>query len=446
MRYHRIYLPIVLILLVLNALQAQQEKLKVEIGENIQLGESLPNEQFMEPHITSHPTDPNHLLAVGWVWSTLKNTDTDVERCASFVSENGGKTWSHTDLPGAFCGDPWVSLTEKEAVLTALDIQTGNQLFAYFSTDGGHSWNETPQRLGYYHDGPRTTLHKDGSVYIASHKSVADMDNNRRTAIYTGRSIKNGQYIETTGQLIPSNLNLAVDGITTLSDGTLVIIYQDFQRHVKGPQRDKNGKWRGVLEKRREWLITSKDKGKTFSFPKMMTEACFDRANGLAADQTNGTYQDRLYSACGGDKGKTILFMYSKGEHKGDYWSDATAIELPESLQGERRDPHIAVNKDGIVAISWLDSRDKPSGCFSPYIAISSDGGESFSKPQRVGSELSCANEKAGKHVYESGRWSWGGDYFGLTAAADGRFHVLWSDARSGKFELMTAAVSVTKE
>ena len=42
-----------------------------------------------------------------------------------------------------------------------------------------------------------------------------------------------------------------------------------------------------------------------------------------------------------------------------------------------------------------------------------------------------------------NGRWSWGGDYFGLTAAADGRFHVLWPHARSGKFELMPAAISV---
>ncbi len=446
MKHRKSFLSLALTLLLLNALQAWQDNLKVEIGENIQLGKSLPNEQFMEPHITSHPTDPYHLLAVGWVWSTLKDSDALVERCASFFSENGGRTWSRSDLPGAFCADPWVSLTEKEAILTALDIQTGNQLFAYFSADGGRTWNQTPQRLGYYHDGPRTTLNRDGSVFIASHKSVADTDNNWRTAIYTGRSVKNGQYIETTGQLIPSNLNLAVDGITTLSDGTLVIIYQDFQRQVKGPKRNKDGKWRGVLEKRREWLITSNDKGKTFSFPKMVTEACFDRANGLAADQTDGSYKDRLYSACGGDDGKSILFMYSKGEYKGDYWSDATPIELPESLQGTRRDPHIAVNKDGIVAISWLDSRDNPTGCFSPYIAFSSDGGASFTKPQRVGNELSCANEKAGKHVSESGRWSWGGDYFGLTAAADGRFHVLWSDARSGKFELMTSAISVMKE
>lgn len=446
MRYRKFFLLSTLTLLLLNILQARQGNLKIEVGENIQLGQALPNEQFMEPNVTSHPTDPNHLLAVGWVWSTLKDRDPKVERCASFLSQDGGLTWSRTDLPGAFCADPWVSLTEKEAVLTALDMSTGNQLFAYFSSDGGRSWNETPQRLGYYHDGPRITSNKDGSVYIASHKSVTDTDNKRRTAIYTGKSVNNSQYIETTGQHIPSNLNLGMDGVTTLSDGNLVVIYQDFQRHVKGPQRDKNGNWRGILEKRREWLIVSKDKGKTFSFPRMITEACYDRANGLAADQTNGTYKDRLYSACGGDQGKSVLFMYSKGEHKGDYWTDATPIELPESLRGERRDPHIAVNNKGVIGVAWLDSRDNPAGCFSPYIAVSSDGGETFTTPQRVGSELSCANEKAGKYVSESGRWSWGGDYFGLTAAADGRFHVVWSDARSGKFELMTAAVSVKRE
>jgi hypothetical protein len=36
-----------------------------------------------------------------------------------------------------------------------------------------------------------------------------------------------------------------------------------------------------------------------------------------------------------------------------------------------------------------------------------------------------------------------GGDYFGLTAGADGRFHLVWSDARDGAFQIWTAAVSV---
>ncbi len=449
MKYRKTVPFISLSLLFLSPLNVPGQNLEIQVGKNIQLNEALPNEQFFEPYISAHPNKPNHLLAVGWVNSTLKKRDSSVERCAAFVSNNGGQSWDRSDLPNTFCADPWVSLTEKGAVLTALDMETSNQLFAYFSSDGGQSWDKNVQSLGYFHDGPRSTFTKDGSIFIASHQSARDGDNIRRTAIYVGKSMKPNrrgyQYIEKKNLVFPSNLNLAIDGVATLSDGSLAIIYQDFQRHVKGPQKDENGNWRGILKTRREWLISSKDGGRTFTFPKMITESCYDRANDLVADTTDGAFKDRLYSACGGDNGTSILFMYSKGEYKGDYWSDATPIELPATLKGERRDPHIAVNKDGMVAVAWLDNRDSPDKCVTPYITVSTDGGETFAKPVRVGDSLSCPNDKAGKHVTESGRWSWGGDYFGLTAAADGRFHVLWPDARSGKFELMTAAVSVSK-
>lgn len=36
-----------------------------------------------------------------------------------------------------------------------------------------------------------------------------------------------------------------------------------------------------------------------------------------------------------------------------------------------------------------------------------------------------------------------GGDYFGWTAAADGRFHALWGDGRRGPFELWSTTVTV---
>ena len=40
-------------------------------------------------------------------------------------------------------------------------------------------------------------------------------------------------------------------------------------------------------------------------------------------------------------------------------------------------------------------------------------------------------------------RWVNGGDYMGLTASADGHFHPVWADARSGTYQVYTAEVRV---
>jgi hypothetical protein len=38
-----------------------------------------------------------------------------------------------------------------------------------------------------------------------------------------------------------------------------------------------------------------------------------------------------------------------------------------------------------------------------------------------------------------------GGDYSGLAATSDGLFHVVWSDARSGIYQLRTSTVNVRR-
>jgi len=49
----------------------------------------------------------------------------------------------------------------------------------------------------------------------------------------------------------------------------------------------------------------------------------------------------------------------------------------------------------------------------------------------------SPANGEAGR------RWPEGGEYHGLTATADGRFQVLWSDSREGIYQLRTTTIRV---
>ncbi|WP_417881863.1 hypothetical protein [Xanthomarina gelatinilytica] len=422
-------------------------KLQIEIGKNILLNEVSNNEQFIEPHITSHPSNPNHLLAVSAVFpAPYKSIDPNDVRSVSFVSNDGGLTWSRHKFSAIGGLDAWVTLTDNIAVTTILGKHSvfsdykfnspNSQLLCYFSFDGGYTWSKTPQSMGQYHDGPRSSATKDGSIFIASHQSFS----RENTRIYVARILQDA-FLERTTFINPSNLNIAVDGITTYSDGTLAIAYQDFQRPITGAMRDKKGNWRGRLKTRREWLVTSKDKGITFSAPKLISEEFYDRANDLSVDNSDSKYKNRIYCVGSNTNYKSILLTYS--DDYGNTWSDITFIE-PSNLEGVRKEPHIAINKDGTVAIAWFDSRDNPEKrlCYSPYITFSMDGGKTFSKPVKVANEKSCLDPSlSGKAI--ANRFPEGGDYFGLNASADGKFHILWPDARTGKFDLYTSAITL---
>tara|TARA_R110002051_G_scaffold181774_1_gene251285 strand:+ start:57803 stop:58195 length:393 start_codon:yes stop_codon:yes gene_type:complete len=77
-----------------------------------------------------------------------------------------------------------------------------------------------------------------------------------------------------------------------------------------------------------------------------------------------------------------------------------------------------------------------------PYLIISQSMPEIGEYRIYVANEKSCLGTSLlGKQI--ANRWSQGGDYFGLTTAEDSRFHLLWPDARKGKFDLMTSTNSI---
>ncbi len=62
-----------------------------------------------------------------------------------------------------------------------------------------------------------------------------------------------------------------------------------------------------------------------------------------------------------------------------------------------------------------------------------------------MSSATSCPDTAQNKGVFDNGTFGAGGDYSGLAATSDGMFHVVWSDARSGIYQLRTATVSVKR-
>lgn len=100
------------------------------------------------------------------------------------------------------------------------------------------------------------------------------------------------------------------------------------------------------------------------------------------------------------------------------------------------------MNRDGVIGIAWYDGRNHPDrACLDIYFTASLDGGESFLPEQKVSSEARVLIRPP--TVGRPTAFTAGGDYNGLAAGADGRFHLLWSDSRSGRFGLRTATITV---
>ena len=132
-----------------------------------------------------------------------------------------------------------------------------------------------------------------------------------------------------------------------------------------------------------------------------------------------------------------ILFTTSK-DH-GMTWSVPIRVnDDPIRTRANQFQPQMAVAPDGVISISFFDTRLDPQHRFiDVYLAQSIDHGKSFLKSIRVTTQSWEPSVDA--PVDEYGQ-QFIGDYQGL--AADNYFaHPFWNDTRTGSQEIFTAAV-----
>lgn len=129
--------------------------------------------------------------------------------------------------------------------------------------------------------------------------------------------------------------------------------------------------------------------------------------------------------------------------------------------------PALAVNKNGVVAVTWYQRREGQEGLtWRPRLSVSFDGGETF-LPSVTVAEAAFSTRVVGRlplwtrpsgggdlSDWERGgavkiearldRYFFsGGDTQGLAAAADGTFYPFWIDNRTGVAQVWTAPVRV---
>lgn len=408
------------------------------VGENTLVSAASAERPLVEPQLVANPKDAKHLLGVAIVSSEPPHSPQ--ADCASFVSFDGGRTWSQHDFRIDNCGDPWVALREDGTALFA-GLAPRGEIRLSRSADGGRTWSPVPVDLGRGHDhqivtadatgGPRA-----GSFYVVSGRTQRDGAGRLLAPVFVARSGDGGKTFAPPVNYVASSLNNSALAPAVLSGGTLVVPFIDYQSHAGDHGAA------AMLERRRVWAIISADGGQTFSHPMFVSEACGSAGGfaSLAADASGRPSRDRLYLVCTNRARDGVLVHHSAD--RGETWSAPVRADSTGGDVVFRRTPSIAVNKDGVVGVTWYERRREAGGeCQHLNFTASLDGGKTFLPAARVSTAPSCPDTP--RNGGSAKRWAAGGDYSGLAAAADGSFHVLWSDSRGGIYQLWTARVGV---
>ncbi len=188
----------------------------------------------------------------------------------------------------------------------------------------------------------------------------------------------------------------------------------------------------------------------------------------VAADDSAGPFKNRVYVAwqsCANDLSpdSQAAIYVAHSDDDGKKWSEP--VEADDSPVGLARKypqvfaPAIAVNDNGIVAVTWYDSRDLPDGIGGQVrMAVSGDGGDVFSRSFLVAAAPSVLAPSADRVPLDTISASrilvlgvdtnfhvFGQDTVGLAADASGRFHPLWVDNRTGVAQLWTDTVEIAE-
>jgi BNR/Asp-box repeat len=409
----------------------------IQVGEDRQVvagGTELP---LVEPHVAVNPREPNNLIA-----GAMVSKPDGSFGVAAFSSFDGGRTWQRHDFAVNDGGDVWaVFLADGTALLSTLAGEKA-ELQIFRSADGGRTWHEKPSTLGFGHDHPtllvdRLSKQFAGSLYAVSAVARRSTSGQLRSIIHVARSTDGGVTFLESAHVIASNLSYEAHNPALLSDGTLLVPFAD--HHRLGSRRR--------LERQRDWLITSADGGKTFSQPLFISESCNGVGgwSSLAVNTSGVQFRDRIYHVCSGQQFDGIQIRYS--DDAGETWSDPVRADHPGNVTPYARTPAINVNGDGVVGVAWYDGRTDPSTikgsfrCHEIYFTASLDGGKTFLPEVKISAQKSCPAQP--KNVATALRFPAGGEYMGLDTVRGGSFHLLWSDARSGIYQLRTAAVKV---
>jgi hypothetical protein len=300
------------------------------------------------------------------------------------------------------------------------------------SGDGGKSWEKPAEIQGIF-DGPFLaadcgTGKYQGRLYCSTEAGVL-------VSADKGKSFGNARSLP-----VSPKYRFVTGWPVVLSDGTLVVV-SEARLRKEAPKGQVGSPAPSYLSAR-----SSSDGGESYADETLVAQsqmtgrevnlpmAAFDPGSKDRKDHVYTVWLDKTPG------GRTCV-LFARSTDKGRTFSAPVAVSEAGAWRGEHDAslPCVAVNKDGVVGVSWYDTRDlgPKEVRWDVRFRASTDGGDTWTPSVRV-----TDYSRPGGGRRKPGPWS-PGHTAGLAAGADNVFHVLWIDARTGVEQAWIAAVEV---
>lgn len=480
---------------VATAQSVHRARVEIIAGPDVQVSEAFPDLPHYENLAVGHPDISGRLITCSMAYPKDAGKLT-LQHC--YVTFDRGQTWTPSleVAEGRVNGDPTAVYGAGDDVyVVALVIsdldeprdsadpdspRNDARTVVYKSTDGGRTFSEISRfpfidREFILRDA--TGGEYDGRLYIIGQGSVRGIggrEDRRAHSLQMFRSSDDGRTF--TGPVHAAYpQGTIINGVGTgavLSDGTVVVMFG----HTK-PDRSQNLEIEPTVGPNAELhVISSSDGGETFSRSSKIADWRVDRQRSeggvlgqLAADPGSPAFKDRLYAVWPAIADDRIQVQFAYSADKGKTWSKPVVVNDDRSPDegGKGPDhllPSVAVNKDGVVLVTWYDRREAEDNLgWRLRGAASLDGGETFSAsvpiadganayPESLPWDLSASASSddetslVGIGVRVQSFFTSGGHTSGLAVDEDGTFHPTWIDNRTGRAQMWTAAVRVDGE
>ncbi|HEX7021007.1 MAG TPA: sialidase family protein [Gemmatimonadaceae bacterium] len=463
------------------------------IGRNVQVSASLPSTMHGEGMIVADPTGAGRLLVCAMLLDERRG-----EGVVAYASTDGGATWSRTfeTPPDEFVGDPACAFgPDGEVYLTMMPSTIASmqkmRLPLFRSRDGGHTWERAHGIIGGV---DRESIVVDGTggrfhnrLYVHGSAQIRGSGRITRSTIALYASSDGGHTFGPRAEwaaLGRSHIFSAGNAVV-LPDGRWLTVFTELRNFFDsaGGMAHAPSAYASPPEPERAWVkaISSDDGGDTLNEPVIVSGRhlpnAYVRLSGVApvlvADVSHGPFGGRVYAAWGDARFGGTDILLSHSSDRGQTWSAPIVVNDDAPTKGmapavNHLMPAIAVNRAGVLAVTWLDRRDAKDGLgWRQRIRVSLDGGDTF-LPSEVVSEAPARFDGLEHWPAQAGTTGGGtpsakggllrmliyaprflympGDYAGLSADAAGTFHPYWIDNRTGWHQIWTAAVQIAAD
>ncbi|MEO6446576.1 MAG: sialidase family protein [Gemmatimonadaceae bacterium] len=449
-----------------------QQGLRTTVSPNIHVSAPRPSSPFNEVVIAAHPTDPRRLLAC----AMLEPGPNRSVKSAAWVSADGGRTWSAPVITTAhWANDPTCAWDAQGTAFFLHKVNDGNPPpagavnsdFDYLgierSPDDGRSWH--PMVRGpQVNDRPFVAIDAaDGALYVAYNGHLHGEQQQHTNASFRNtvalmRSDDGGQTFAPPAQCAlmdqteTAGSNAGMDAVVVLPDRSVAVLYTHMTLAAPTAAGAATLTGKPTVVSSTLMLARSTDGGRTLAPATAVAEVSsgynLPHARGItgtmAVDASSGPHRGRLYVTWADFATGRGHILLTHSDDAGQTWfatrtvNDDSTTRLPNGGPDHSM-ATVAVNRDGVVGVLWYDRGDFPTGDgYLPRFAASVDGGRTWGASVAVSTAPnSSAAHRSGDYLPN------GGDTAGLTAAADGRFHALWIDNRTGVQQVWTAAISL---